>query len=518
MKNFLIFVIINLAISINHSKAENDTIGIIAFEEDNYTYNTADNLDSLLSCWFYHIGRDSITYLEPHERYLFDTNISDSLFEARIKNISCPIDLSYNKVVQKYLDMYIKNGKWVAPKFLGLSNQYFPIFEEKLDAYNMPLELKYLPVVESALNPQAKSRSGATGLWQFMYKTGKGYGLEINSYVDERMDPVRSTEVACEYLNSLHKTYNDWILALAAYNCGPSTVNNAIRRAGGKTNYWDIYPYLPHETKNYVPKYIAITYMFSYPEEHGFKPEFIPFYNDVDTIMIRKELHFAQLDSVIGVSVAQTRELNPQYKKDIVPAKTKQYPLRMRREYISKFIEFEDSIYSFKDSIFFNPKKYNYKPNENYADYTPIAAQPKGTIELNYTVKSGDVIGLIASWYDVRITDLKAWNGLSSNNIKIGNSLKVYVPKDKVEKFKNINDMSFEERQNSVGIDPDTNKHKKETLNPEYEYYTVKQGDTPYNIASRFDGISVDDIIELNGISDPSKLKIGQNLKIRKKQ
>ncbi|MDR2009503.1 MAG: transglycosylase SLT domain-containing protein [Bacteroidales bacterium] len=518
IKKYFLYII--LCIIIFNTYAINDTTALKLTEEE-FNYNdcfVADNLDSLLNCWFYHIGRDSIAYLSPEDRYFFVTDLADSIYEDRIKNIPSPIELSYNKIVQKYLDTYVKNGKWVAPKFLGLSHQYFPMFEEKLDSYDIPLEIKYLAIVESALNPRAKSRSGAAGLWQFMYQTAKGYGMEINSYVDERMDPVKSTDAACRFLSSLYNTYNDWILAIAAYNCGPGTLNNAIRRSGGKTNYWEIYPYLPHETRNYVPRYIAIIYLFHYAEEHGFKPEYIPYYDDVDTIMIRKELHFAQLDSVLGISVAQTRELNPQYKLDIVPAKTKHYPLRMRRQYISQFIELEDSIYKFQDSIFFNPRKYNYKPNETYVDYAPIAAQPEGTVSLTYTVKSGDVIGLISSWYDVKNADLKAWNGLSGNNIKVGQTLKIYVPKDKEEKFKNIDNMSFEQKQKSVGVDPSTNQPKEDPLDPGYEYYTVKAGDNPYNIANRFDGISVDDILKLNGITNPSGLKIGQKLKIRKKQ
>jgi membrane-bound lytic murein transglycosylase D len=514
----ILFLHIFLCITALKIYAINDTTAIKSTENEiEYKdFSIANNLDSLLSCWFYHIGRDSIAYLCPEDRYFFVTELADSIYEDRIKKIVSPIELSYNKIVQKYLDTYIKNGRWIAPKFLGLAHQYFPLFEEKLDAYNIPLEIKYLAIVESALNPIAKSKSGATGLWQFMYQTAKGYGLEINSYVDERMDPVKSTDAACRFLSSLHQTYNDWILALAAYNCGPGTVNNAIRRAGGKTNYWDIYPYLPYETRNYVPRYIAIVYLFHYAEEHGFKPEQIPYYEDVDTIMVGKELHFAQLDSVLGISVSQTRELNPQYKLDIVPAKTKQYPLRMRRQYIGKFIELEDSIYKFQDSLFFNPSKYNYKPNENYADYTPIAAQPEGTVTITYTVKSGDVIGLISSWYDVRNADLKAWNGISGNKIKVGQILKVYIPKDKEEKFKNIDNMSFEEKQKSVGVDPATNQ-KEEILDPDYEYYTVKAGDNPYKIANQFDNITVDELLKINRITNPSGLKIGQKLKIRKK-
>lgn len=514
MKKTLLILFLLQIFALNSIFADNDSIVI----RKNDGYTMADNLDSLLMDWFYYTGRDTISYLKPEDRFKFNTDISDSIFEIRVNNMVTPIDVAYNKNVQKYLDRYIKNGRWIAPKFLGLSHQYFPLFEEKLDAYNIPLELKYLPIIESALNPLAKSPAGATGLWQFMYKTGKGMGLEINSYVDERCDPVKSTDAACRYLKSLYGTYNSWTLALAAYNAGPGTINNAIRRSGGKTNYWELYPYLPNETRNYVPGFIAIVYLFTYADDHGFKPENIPFYEDVDTVMIREELHFAQLDSVLGIDIGQTRELNPQYKLDIVPAKVKEYPLRMRRQYISKFMELEDSIYNFKDTLFFQPKNYNYEPDEKYIDYAPVASQPEGTVELTYTVKSGDAVGLIASWYGVETANLRAWNGISGNMIRVGQNLKVYVPAALESKYKIVNSQSFDEKQRSVGINPTTNKPKEEPIDPSYEYYTVKSGDSPYGISLKYDGISADDILKLNGITDPSSLRIGQKLKIRKKQ
>ncbi|MDD4149158.1 MAG: transglycosylase SLT domain-containing protein [Bacteroidales bacterium] len=511
-KHIIIILLINLIANTNII-ADNDSIVI----NKNDGYTMADNLDSLLMDWFYYTGRDTISFLNPEDRFNFNTDISDSIFEIRVNNMITPIDVAYNKNVQKYLDRYIKNGRWIAPKFLGLSHQYFPLFEEKLDAYNIPLELKYLAIVESALNPLAKSRAGATGLWQFMYKTGLGMGLEINSYIDERSDPEKSTDAACRYLKSLYETYNSWTLALAAYNAGPGTINNAIRRSGGKTNYWELYPYLPNETRNYVPGFIAIMYLFIYADEHDFKPEHIPFYEDVDTVMVRSELHFAQLDSVLGIDIGQTRELNPQYKLDIIPAKTKEYPLRMRRQYISKFMELEDSIYKFMDTIFLRPAKYNYTPDENYIDYTPIATQPEGTSELLYTIKSGDAVGLIASWYGVETANLRAWNGISGNMIRVGQKLKVYVPEALASKYKIVDSQSFEEKQRTIGINTDTNKPKEEPIDPNYEYYTVKSGDSPYGISLKYDGISSDDILKLNGITNPSSLRIGQKLKIRKK-
>ena len=481
-------------------------------------YCIANNLDSVLLSWFYYTGKDSLEYFsEIHKKNLI-TDISESLLEERIRKIITPIELSYNKEVHRFVESYLKKGQWSLPKFIGLSHQYFPIFEEKLDAYNMPLEIKYLAVVESALNPTAKSISGATGLWQFMYQTGKYYGFEINSYLDERMDPVKSTEKACQYLKVLYKMYNDWTLAIAAYNCGPGTVNNAIRRAGGTTNYWELYPYLPKQTREYIPRFFAMIYLFTYADNHGFKPEYIPFYNDIDTVMVCKEIHFAQIDSVLGISVAQLRELNPQYKMDIIPAKTKCHPLRIRRQDVPRFIQLEDSIHKFQDSIFFNPQKYNYKPNENYKDAAVVvcAAQPVGTEELIYVVKSGDIIGLISSWYNVTNNDIKAWNGLSNSNIKVGQKLKIYVPKNSVEKYMNVTNMSFEEKQKMAGVDISAQPQKEEPLNDNFEYYTVQKGDTPYNISKKFN-VSLDDIMKWNDISNPSGLKIGQKLKVGKK-
>lgn len=495
------------------SQTDNDTILI----RKNDGYNMADHLDSLLLSWYYYTGRDTISFLEHSDRYTFNTDLSDSVFAERIKNIATPIDLVYNKNVQNYLDRYVKNGRWIAPKFLGLSHQYFALFEEKLDAYNIPLELKYLPVIESALNPRAKSPAGAVGLWQFMYKTGLGMGLEINSFIDERMDPEKSTDAACRYLKSLYETYEDWTLALAAYNAGPGTINNAIRRAGGKANYWDLYPYLPNETRNYVPGFIAIVYLFTYADTHGYKPEKIDFYDDVDTVMIIKELHFAQLDSVLGISVGESRDLNPQYKLDIIPAKTKYYPLRMRRQYKSKFIELEDSIYKFRDTIFFNPQKYIYKSNEKYIETIVPASQPDGTVVLSYTVKSGDAIGLISSWYGVSAAQLKAWNGLSNNNIGVGQLLKVYVPTALETRYKVVNSLTYNEKQRMLGISTETTTPKEVPLDPAWKYHTVKAGDTPYGISQKYPGITADEIMKNNGISNASSLKIGQKLKIKKK-
>lgn len=463
------------------------------------TFDMVDSLEVFLKQWYYYTGRDTVCYLEDNDRHYFDTDLPDSVFKERVEKIATPINVVYNANVQKYIDKYVKRGHRLAPKLLGLSHQYFPMFEEKLDAYGIPLELKYLAVIESALNPKAKSPAGAVGLWQFMYKTGLNMGLEITSYIDERMDPEKSTDAACRYLKLLYTTYNDWTLALAAYNAGPGRINGAIKRSG-KSTYWEIYPYLPEETRNYVPGFIAMMYMFEYHKLHNFKPEKIDFYEDVDTVMIKQQLHFAQLDSVLGIPVEETRELNPQYKLDIVPAVAQYYPLKMQRKYISKFMELEDSIYHFQDTVMFNKQKIT----QAIADskYGVPSGQPSGTNATIYTVKSGDVLGSIAKRYGVTVANIKSWNGLYSDRLQIGQKLKIYTrgaPKT-----------------SSTSTTASSSSSTPQKLDPAYEYYTVQQGDTPSKIAAKYNGVSASDIINLNGI-DPSKLRVGQKLKIRKK-
>ena len=492
MKKTLLILIL-LSISGLLRPQEADTIG-----NAKKTYDMVDSLEVFLKQWYYYTGRDTICYLEDNDRTYFDTDLPDSVFKERIEKIATPINVAYNANVQRWIDKYVKRGHKLAPKLLGLSHQYFPMFEEKLDAYDIPLELKYLAVIESALNPKAKSPAGAVGLRQFMYKTGLNMGLEITSYVDERMDPEKSTDAACRYLKLLYTTYNDWTLALAAYNAGPGRINGAMKRSG-KSTYWEIYPYLPEETRNYVPGFIAMMYMFEYYNHHNFKPEKIEFYEDIDTVMVKQQLHFAQLDSVLGIPVEETRELNPQYKLDIVPAVSQYYPLKMQRKYISKFMELEDSIYHFQDSLMFNKQKINQAIANS--KYGVPSGQPAGTNAITYTVKSGDVLGSIASRYGVTVANLKSWNGLYSDRLQIGQKLKIYTkgsaPKPNT---------------NSSGTPTST----PQKLDPAYEYYTVQQGDTPAKIAAKYNGVSANDIISLNGI-DPSKLRVGQKLKIRKK-
>ncbi|MEA3451332.1 MAG: lytic transglycosylase domain-containing protein, partial [Bacteroidota bacterium] len=278
------------------------------------------NFDSLVNSFYV---KKSLKIYSNENKTVFndnhDINVSDSVVIARMKKIATPIQLTYNPEVKQWLSMYLKRGKYMIPTIMGLSNFYFPMFEKELSENNMPMELKYLPIIESALNPRAVSVAGATGLWQFIYPTGKRYGLEINSYIDERKSPQLATTAAVNYLKDLYGIFNDWNLALAAYNCGAGNVNKAIIRSGGKTNFWDIYHYLPRETRGYIPAFIAITYIMSYTDEHNFYPAKIDLPYNTDTLIITDTLHLLQVAEVIDIPMSQLRDLNPQYKIDIIP-------------------------------------------------------------------------------------------------------------------------------------------------------------------------------------------------------
>jgi len=316
------------------------------------------NLDSLLSLYYRQQQDDTSNlmtdYTEEGDSLLLD--LPDSVYMHRLHDISSPLELAFNGVVKSYIKVYTQKRKDKMEEILGLSDYYFPLFEETLDAYNLPLELKVLPVIESALNPNAVSRMGATGLWQFMYGTGKLYKLEINSFVDDRKDPVAATNAACHFLSDLYNIYHDWTLVIAAYNCGPGNVNKAIRRSGGKRNYWEIYYLLPRETRGYVPAFIAATYALTYYKEHKLVPENIEMPFAVDTIHVNKMLHLQQISEVLNVPIDALQALNPQYRRNIIPGKDKTYILKIPQVLVSQFIDKEDEIYSYKDSLFFNPK------------------------------------------------------------------------------------------------------------------------------------------------------------------
>lgn len=397
---------------------------------------------------------------------------------------------------------------------LGLTDYYFPIFEEVLDYYDMPNELRYLPVIESALNPRAVSRAGARGMWQFMFGTARMYDLTMNSFVDERHDPLASTHAAARYLKDLYGIYNDWTLALAAYNCGPGNVNRAIRRTGGSRNYWEIYYYLPRETRGYVPAFIAATYAMTYFREHKLVPVATEFPLLADTIMINREMHLMQVAEVLDLPVQMLRDMNPQYRRDIIPARENSYPLRLPVEHTSRFIDHQDSIYGYMTDKYLSRENLAVTPGRS--SYTPDP--PAGRARVNYAVKPGDNLGFISEWFNVRASDLRHWNNIRGNLIRAGQRLVVYVPRDQTDYYNELNTMSFAEKQARSGRSPSVNKSTLQTIadeNGEYLYYTVRQGDTLWDIARQFPGVSDNDILRLNSLSSAGRIYPGQKLKIK---
>ncbi len=464
----------------------------------------------------------------------------DSIYAERIARLreQTTIELVYNKHVKSFIDVYAVQKRDHTCRILGLADIYFPMFEQALDKYNIPLEIKYLAVVESALNPRAGSHAGAKGLWQFMYATGKTYKLNVTSLVDDRMDPVKATEAACQHLLDLYNKYDDWFLALAAYNSGGGNVNKAIRRAGGLKNYWAVWPFLPKETRGYVPAFIAVNYVMNYSQEHNLYPTDPGIMADgVDSVTVRQPLHFDQLNEMLNIPMEDIKFFNPQYKAGIIPA-SKQTPmsLRLPEKYIDSFIVHEKEVYNFKtkkgidrakleeemkkvsdrsvhivrsgESLGSIANKYRISVNQLktwnklksttihpgqklivYSSGAPMAqagnTQPveRSTEQKIHVVKSGENLSLIAKKYKCTVTKLKEWNNLKSTTLKVGQKLKVYPP-----------------------VQSSTNNSA--------TTHIVKSGDNLWDISRKY-GVSVEQIRRLNGLNSNAVLKIGQKLIIK---
>jgi membrane-bound lytic murein transglycosylase D len=399
-------------------------------------------------------------------------------------NSKTPFNIEYNPSLESVIKSYLKNRRKTMGRLIALSEYYFPMFEEALDKHDLPLEIKYLAIVESALNPTARSRVGAKGLWQFMFTTGKLFGLEVNSYVDERTDPLMATEAACLYLKSLNETFNDWDLALAAYNSGPGNVSKAIRRSGGKTNYWNIRHNLPRETAGYLPAFLATMYIFEYAEEHGFKrTEFTIPYVATDTIKVKKPITLDQVSRLTNVHIDELTFLNPSYKLGIIPViKDEDYVLRLPLDALGKFVSNEEAIYAFVEK----------ENNDREKPLPELVEQPD---KIRYKVRRGDYLGKIAERYGVGVSQIKRWNGLRSSNLRIGQRLTIYPRK------------------------PISSKRKTSTATTTtkdgVKIYTVKNGDSLWSISQKFPGVSVQNIKKWNDISG-NALKPGMKLKIQK--
>ncbi len=433
---------------------------------------------------------------EIREYYISNTDTADvsevaldaALLKERLAKINetTPFHLAYNPALEKIIKSYLKNRRKYYPNFMARAAYYFPMIEKYLDQYDIPLEMKYLALVESALKPKAKSRVGATGLWQFMYPTGKQYKLKVSSYVDERQDPLKATIAACNYLNDLYKIFGDWDLALAAYNSGPGNVSKAIRRSGGYKNYWNIRPYLPRETAGYVPAFYATMYLFTYAKEHqltGSAPS-IHFF-ETDTIHIKKTVSFDQITEQTGIETAMLQFLNPEYKLDIIPfIKGKEYTLRIPKKQVDIFLKNEIELYALVDADAAKREK-------------PLPQYFEMDKRIRYRVKNGDYLGKIAYKYGVRVSDIKRWNGLKNTNLKIGQRLSIYPKRLRVPKPSKTSAI---------------NKTTKETPT----IYIVKKGDSLWTIAKKFKKVSVNQIKEWNNIWSDKNIQPGKKLKIFK--
>ena len=346
--------------------------------------------------------------------------VNDSIYAERLDRLPSIIEMTYNDVTKQFIERYAIRHRTLVSNMLGLSHYYMPMIESALDSYNMPQELKYLPIIESAFNPKAVSRVGAKGLWQFMFATGKIYGLKANSYIDERFDPLKSTYAAIRYLRDLHKFFQSWDLAIAAYNCGPGNVKKAIIRSGGKTNFWQIYRFLPRETRGYIPAFIAVNYIMNYYEEHGITPMQPSLPIATDTVHVNKNLHFSQVSELCNIELDAIRAMNPQYIRDIIPGKSETCILRLPNETITTLLNLGDTIYTHKEELFFSKSQ---------------AEQLEKGIKLNdggrstakrHKVRSGETLSQIARKYGVSVQQLKRANGLKSNNIRAGRYLNIY--------------------------------------------------------------------------------------------
>jgi membrane-bound lytic murein transglycosylase D len=420
------------------------------------------------------------------EEELPPADMPDSVYIRRLSAMPSIISLPYNSIVRNYIIYYMQKQIKYSERMLGLAEHYLPAFEEILDAHNIPLEIRALPIIESALNPVAVSRAGATGMWQFMLSTGRRYGLTINTYVDERRDPIASTYAAAKYLSVLYTMFQDWTLALAAYNCGEGNVTKAIARANGKQDYWEIYPYLPKETRNYVPLFVAANYAITYYKEHQLTPESINISVRVDTFMVNSKLHFEQIANTIDIPVAKLRELNPQYRRDVIPGNERPYELRIPSEYTNAFIENERKIYAHNEARYFNPNivvnpatAVNAKGGKSTAGNS---AKKSAAVQTTHQVKSGESLGIIAGKYNVKLKDLCSWNNLQSNStIYPGQKLVIY------------------------------GKKQAATNLPSNKYHTIEPGDSFWSISKKYD-IDIDSLTSANNMTKDSKLIPGKKL------
>ena len=455
---------------------------------------TTEVSDSLLNLWYVHrlVNEENIDAVDM-DSVRFQSNVPDSVYLQRIAQMNSFITLPYNDIVKNYIIRYSEKMPATMGRIIGLCEYYMPIFQEILNKYDMPEELKAMAIIESAMNPLAVSRVGAKGMWQFMYQTAKIYGLHIDSFVDERLDPVKSADAAARYLQDAYGIFGDWNLAIASYNCGAGNVNKAIRRSGSRA-FWDIWPFLPRETRGYVPAFVGALYAMNFYKEHGIKPEAVQMPAHVDTFRINKMLHLKQVSELTGAPLEELKNLNPQYRHEIIPGNEREYILRIPYNYTNAFIDCEDSLYRHKADVYFNPT--TIKRIKDGGDGERIM----------YRVQNGDYLGKIATKYRVSVNQIKKWNNLKNNNIRVGQRLVIYRG-GKAPASSSQASSAKQSGTQTAAAKPVMD------ASGEYMTYTVQSGDSFYLIAKRYPGVSAQNIMDYNGI-DSSKLKPGMKIKI----
>ena len=460
--------------------------------------------DSLLNIWYLHRQVNNDKHGEGYDMdsVNFTSNVPDNVLKERLESMNSYITLPFNETVRNYMVLYSEKMPTKMGNILGLCQYYMPIFEETFSKYDLPDELKYMAIIESALNPVAVSRAGAKGMWQFMTKTAKSYGLEINTYVDERLDPFKASDAAARYLVDSYRLFGDWNLAISSYNCGPGNVNKAIRRGGGR-DFWTVYDYLPRETRGYVPAFVGAMYAIRYGKEYGLTPSNVQMPVQVDTFEIRRNLHFEQISDLVGISVEELENLNPQYIKDVIPGNSGTYILRIPFNYSSAFIANEDSLYTHRAEELLNPQ--TLVNSKQTSRSSGSGGGSPTTSQVRYKVKSGDNLGKIAARYHVTVKQLMSWNHLRSSSIRIGQTLvinKAGAP---------VSNSSASSSAPKPKTSASTSASKPQATSAQATTYKVKQGDNLYNIAKKY-GTTADKLMRYNGIS--SKLRIGQIIKI----